>query len=143
MLDQQAHVQWPASLQFLNLQDCDKIEDLAPFLGDIGDRELVVGDVIQFPAPAQAEAKQAEAPEELKGRRIKVKFRSTYVDEGNIQDYDESKKKHLVLYDDGDKEWYDFQHDELRRKFPDRFVFDGCESYLKIKNVNARGPCII
>jgi hypothetical protein len=117
-------------------------EDITPYLNGRSWEDLKVGDEIAFPELT---------PESLLGRRIAVRITirsgfdsqpGTKVYPGTIEGFDISTGKHQVTYDDGDKNSYDFKGDENRKKYADRFVFEGAEAYFH-NDFDWRGACII
>jgi hypothetical protein len=99
-------------------------EDIEPYLNGRSWKDLKVGDEIAFP-----EQDDSLTPESLVGRGITVNEEH----QGNIDSFDPSTGKHEVVFDDGDKESYDFKDEENAGAFE----IEEAEAYFDV-----RGVCI-
>ena len=102
-----------------------KIASAAFDAGDQGEGDETEG-------KAGVEVEQVVLASSVVGRRITVRqTEKGKPKEGIIESFDSKSGKHVVKFDDGDTKSYDFKADATRETWPDRFVFDGAESYLR------------
>ena len=100
-------------------------EDIKLYLNSRSWEDLKMGDEIAFPEPDDT-----FTPESLVGLRMAATARDG-VFKGTFDSFDSGSGEHTFTFDNGVEQSFDIKGGEVRKIYPEPFVFEGADSYFR------------